>query len=131
MNIPSVKIGPFRYPVSFVDDLHSFDGSMKIELWGHIKANEIKIELLPSLDAQRQLQVLWHEILHGILANAGYDVHDEKQIDAISTGIIQVLRDNPLLADETLYGSEGRAGQYEAAREQLRGQLNQVNGNNN
>lgn len=37
---------------------------------------------------------LWHEYLHGILQNAGYENHDEKMISTLAHGICQVLTDN-------------------------------------
>jgi len=39
---------------------------------------------------------LWHEYLHGILHNAGYDNHDEQMINALAHGICQVLTDNEI-----------------------------------
>lgn len=127
MNIPSVKIGPMRYPISEVDDLHDFDGDKRIDLWGHIKHSNTQIELRSSLSDQRKLQVLWHEILHGILSDAGYGEHNEQHLDALATGLIQLLRDNPQLVNETIHSTEDRAEQLE----QLRAGLRQLNGNKN
>ena len=40
---------------------------------------------------------LWHELIHGILENAGIHNHDEQQIDAIAYGIVAVLQAVPAL----------------------------------
>ena len=106
--ISSVKIGPFNYPVSIVENLHDFDGNQKVPLWGHIKHSALSIELSDILCEDRSIQVLWHEILHGVLNQASQD-QPEEIIDALATGIVQILRDNLDLIELTVGKNEKNA----------------------
>jgi hypothetical protein len=45
-----------------------------------------------------QLQVFFHELIHAIDERAGTGLR-EKQIDALSYGLIDLFRDNPWLHD--------------------------------
>ena len=53
-----------------------------------------------SLVSQTKRVVIWHEVLHSILVQAGITDHDEKVIRAMSYGIVAALRDNPSLHGE-------------------------------
>lgn len=121
--LSSVKIGPFIYEITQVKDLHDFEGNTKVDLWGHAKTGETKIELLDTLSNQRQIQVLWHELLHAILTQTGHDEHNEQHLDALSTGIIQLLRDNVEL---TVLTSSNPFGDAEAMKAQLARENNHV-----
>ena len=72
-------------------------GSKGEDLSGHIKYGSSEILLDNELDAYSTRQVLWHEVLHGILTHAGISGEDEKLVDLLSYGIIQVLEDNKML----------------------------------
>lgn len=87
-----IQIGPILYKVVKVKELACETGM----LHGDINYGRCRIRLCADDDPQRQHQTLWHEILHGILHAAGIrDDHDEQQIEAISHGIVQVIKDNP------------------------------------
>ena len=89
-----VQIGPIVYRVAKVKELADVPGP----LHGDINHGRCRIRISAEDDAQRQHQTLWHEVIHGILHGAGIrDDHDEQQIEALSHGIVQVLRDNPHL----------------------------------
>lgn len=89
-----VQIGPISYQVTKVKELAGDVGA----LHGDINFSKCRIRLEANDDPQRQHQTLWHEVLHGILHGAGLrDDHDEQQIEALTHGIIQALRDNPNL----------------------------------
>ena len=64
-------------------------------LCGDIDPMACRIRIRDDMHAQAQQVTLWHEVIHGILMNAGYRDHDEQQIDALAYGLVQVLRDNP------------------------------------
>lgn len=89
--LDTIKIGGIRYPVKIVDDLHDNHK----ELYGWIKYDKHEIHVSGDLDSQGRFVVLWHEIVHGILNNAGLPENDERMVDALAHGIMQVLLDNP------------------------------------
>ena len=105
--IDHVKIGPFIYTVSDrVKNLHDHNGDLRISLWGHIKHSHQQIEIEEDISDETRLQVLWHEILHGIIHQRGGPPAEtevmEQIIDAISYGLIEAIRDNPQLIDVTV-----------------------------
>lgn len=93
--IEIVLIGGIQYPVHRVAELR--DGDTKLD--GHIKYRPYSINLDAELGEQGERVVLWHEVLHGILAQAGFRHEDEHEqlLDALAYGIVQVLQDNPEL----------------------------------
>lgn len=93
---PSIKIGGLDYEVEEVQNLCAEDGTKRLN--GHIIYDSCKIRIDQGLNQQVQTVCMWHEIIHGILTQAGIDNHDEAHIEALSYGIVQVLRDNPELA---------------------------------
>lgn len=101
--IDHVQIGPIRYAVHLVEDLHDFDSDGKRQgLDGHIKYGSCEVQIEQILNPQRALQVLWHEVLHGIMTGAGLGGHDEKTIEVLSHGLVDVLQRNPDLVKLTL-----------------------------
>jgi len=105
--IDYVQIGPIRYAVHLVEDLHDFDGEGKRHgLDGHIKYGPCELQIEQALNSQRAVQVLWHEILHGIMTGAGLGDHDEKVIDVLSHGLMDVLQRNPDLIKLTIGNGE-------------------------
>jgi hypothetical protein len=92
----TVKIGPHRYKVEEIERLVSGDGTQP--LYGEINYSRGVIRIEKGLAGSYKRQTVWHEALHGILEGAGIrEDHDERMIDAIATGIVQVLQDNPWL----------------------------------
>jgi hypothetical protein len=99
MNTSLVKIGPITYEIVEIDELGDKD-----EKWmGYAKHDQAIIELDKNLPPQSKHQILWHEILHGLIYQMGIEDHDERLIEALSFSVIQVLQDNPwLLNIETM-----------------------------
>jgi len=87
-----IKVGGIKFKTFIVKHLKSRDDT---KLNGWIKYDPSKILLNKKLGKQNRRVVLWHEILHAILEQAGFQEHDETQLIALSYGIVQVLRDNP------------------------------------
>jgi hypothetical protein len=89
----TVKLGPHTYSVLEVDNLRSDEGA---KLDGQIEYHKLKIEIDSDTVSTYKRYVLWHELIHGMLANAGIDgeMHDETTIDIIASGVMQVLQDN-------------------------------------
>lgn len=88
--IHAVKVGPIIYELMEINGLR--DGDEKID--GRIKYDLCKILLEANQSPQSQHVVLWHEIIHAILVQAGFRKHDERMIEALSYGIVSVLQDN-------------------------------------
>ncbi len=96
--IDSVRIGGITHTIKMVPDLHSVgENGVKKSFYGQIeyKTSTIQLESEASLDQQKS--TLIHEMLHGILAQAGDESEIEKQIVILGYGLYQVLRDNPQL----------------------------------
>ena len=89
----SVRIGGYDMQVVF-------DAMMMREgLLGEIDTVNLTIRLMPDMPMPMVARVMLHEIIHGILENAGINEHDEQIVDAIANGFVQVFRDNPYLAE--------------------------------
>jgi hypothetical protein len=92
----TVKIGPHTYRVVEIERLQ--DRGNYRSLCGQIDFRNLTIEIEKGLVGTYKRQTLFHEIIHGVLENAGIrGDHDEQVVDAIATGIVQVLQDNEWL----------------------------------
>ncbi|MDG3136717.1 hypothetical protein [Streptococcus suis] len=85
----TVKIGGLTYAVTKKSDLQGTNGN-----WGQIQYKKLEISLDDSLPEQLEDQTLIHEIVHGILAEAGYTNHEQDQANRIGLVLYQVLTDN-------------------------------------
>lgn len=96
MVIPEkIKIGSSIYNVILTKDKLEVDGN---ECFGYIDYNFHKIFLNEEIqDRQGLEQTFLHEILHGIFNEIGLQDKSEDEVDRISIGLLQVIRDNPYL----------------------------------
>ena len=69
----------------------------KLNLLGQCKNSEAQIHVRDDLPASRARGVVWHELLHAIETDAGFDL-EETQVRALAGGLFGVLRANPALA---------------------------------
>jgi hypothetical protein len=94
MKIPkSVRIAGVEYEVVTAPNL--MNGALAA--YGHIDFENSRIELSETFgtEHQKRCQILWHEILHGIVENNGMKLHNEEAVvDIFAKGIYQVLQDN-------------------------------------
>jgi len=90
----TIKVGAIVFTVCEVDGIRD---SNDVKIDGRIGHNECEIEVEKSLSPQTKRQVIWHEILHSILLQAGIRDHDEGLVEALSFGIFGVLQDNECL----------------------------------
>ena len=98
-----IKIGPVGYKVIEKDDLHFVDGDgKKSGLHGHILWSEAEIRVAGDQSEQVKVVTVWHEVIHGILNNAGINDHPEQVVLALGFGIVQLIRDNPDLIRATI-----------------------------
>lgn len=94
----TIKIGPVTYKVLVIDDLHKIDDEgRKVWLHGHILQADAEIRVANDQADDVKVITVWHEVIHGILYNAGQKEHPEGLIEAISAGLVQLIRDNPAL----------------------------------
>lgn len=97
-----VKIGPISFSTKKIDDLHTCnDDGKKVYLNGHILYSSAEIRLSGELTGDLQRVTMWHEIVHGILEQAGVDDHPETIIRLLGFGLVQIIRDNPELIQWT------------------------------
>ena len=93
----NIKIGPILYRVRLVDSLTDDEDGTSLD--GHIKHSACVILLRKDLPRQRIKQVLWHELIHGVIGTLGID-QNEQVVEGLSNGIMLLLQDNPWLAKE-------------------------------
>lgn len=92
-----IRIGGIDYEVEEVPNLCTEDGAKRLN--GDIFHDRCQIRVDQNLSPQIKSVTVWHEIIHGILTQAGARKQDETQIEALAYGIVQVLRDNPQLLE--------------------------------
>lgn len=85
--ITSLKIGPCTYAVV----------RAQITELGLCSYKEQQITLRPDMHPTTERIVLWHEVIHAILFQLGYNDHDEKLVDGLAHNIVSVLVENPRL----------------------------------
>ena len=80
--------------------------SISANACGRISVNLSRIEVEPSMSPQHQAQTILHEIVHGIIRTSSLgDVlqnsnDEERFVDGLAYGLLQVIRDNPDLIRE-------------------------------
>jgi len=92
-----VKVGIFTYTISEVDGPIVLNGR---ECDGVVVYDDLKIEILKDRAPMKKLQTLAHEIVHAIVREHYIDLREdntEKTVDALATGFLQVILDNPNL----------------------------------
>lgn len=92
--LDKVKIGAITYDITRDATLHDTGFN------GQIRFNRCQIVIAENLHPVAAQQVLWHEIVHGIMQQAGITKQPENIVDAIAYGVMQVLRDNPGIVEE-------------------------------
>ena len=87
-----IKIGWRKYKVTFENGLE-IDGEF---VNGFIDTDNLVIQLDKNLPKKTKQQVLIHEVVHGVLKNAGKQelFKNEELVDCIASGIMQVIYDN-------------------------------------
>lgn len=88
----SIRVDGIDYTIEQKPDLN--DGANV--LYGEVSYSEAKISINTKIDEQLKGLTLWHELVHIILNNA--DMHEEREneklVNAISTGVFQIIQDN-------------------------------------
>lgn len=89
VNGRTYKIGGIEYTVSEVKGLQS-----KYHLFGQIRYGDCTIEIDADLSDDRKQQTIIHELLHGMLFEAGYTEQDEDLVNRLATVLHEVINDN-------------------------------------
>lgn len=101
-----VRIGPIDYTVREVRGLKHAGN----DVYGLATHDKAIIQIRAEMDRQAKMQTLWHEVVHAIAYQADINrlkVGDERAIDSLAWGIMQVVRDNPGLSRRAWDGREG------------------------
>lgn len=122
-----VKILGFNYKIVGITPAQA----MGFGIEGMHKADELEICVADHLPPIRQVQVLLHEILHGVCYSMGLRgeaLDEETVVEKMSDGLLAVWRDNPYAfawcnhwiqaeEEEWLEDQLGEAGEEEAEEE--------------
>lgn len=84
----TIKIGALNFKIEEVND-PPFEAQ--------IDHRNCRIRLNDSMGSQMREVSLWHEVVHSILAQAGFHEHDEAMVEALGFGIVGALKDNQVL----------------------------------
>lgn len=84
--LPSVKIGPFVFPVQEVENL--FEGSTKYS--GTIDYSKCVISIEKDRDIQMQVQTLLHEVVHGIVMVNQIKMSEET-VDLVAMSLMDLI----------------------------------------
>lgn len=96
-----LKVGPIVYKILWVEDLCSSDGE---SISGRVLYDMCEIHLEAGNSPQADRQTLWHEIVHIVLTHLGRDENRKDReafVDSLAYGLMQVVQDNPWLAEKT------------------------------
>jgi hypothetical protein len=91
----SVKVGAVEYSVAEVAGLR-LDGA---EMCGLCRVGPCQIEVKADMPAARARETLLHEVIHAVNSEYGIGLK-ERQVQALGTALVQVLRDNPALKED-------------------------------
>lgn len=106
-----IRIGTLIYKVKEVEGLKTKEIKTEIKNGKSQKPKEVEIpshgntdfanceiQLEAKLSNEYKKVVLWHEIFHALLANAGSEeTYNEKIVDLFAYGTVGLLQDNPFL----------------------------------
>lgn len=86
-----IKVGPVYYDITekpFID----IDGDRNHA--GCCDYDHTEIAILADLSDERKNATFYHELMHAIFNEAGFDHHDEDLVDRLSKVLHQVIDDN-------------------------------------
>lgn len=94
----TIRMGVLDYSVQVVPNLRAADDT---KLYGEILYGAGTIRIDSASKPAFQAVVLWHELIHGLLEQAGQE-QSESTCNALAYGLVQLFRDNPDLVERTL-----------------------------
>lgn len=92
----TIRIGPFTVPVVVKDVPKDEEGRILFGQYTALATIELNTIAPNPIHAA---DTVIHEVLHGLYGNAGLGpmCQEEQVVSVLSTGLVQVLRDNPKL----------------------------------
>ena len=87
-----IRIVSSNYKITYHDVVRDDDGKL---LEGRILEAQKEILIDKNLDYQTTLQVILHEVMHGIKWEMCFDIKDENINTQLTTGVTCFIRDNP------------------------------------
>jgi predicted house-cleaning noncanonical NTP pyrophosphatase (MazG superfamily) len=87
-----IRIVSSNYKITYHDIVRDDDGKL---LEGRILEAQKEILIDKNLDYQTILQVILHEVIHGIKWEMCFDIKDENINTQLTTGVTCFIRDNP------------------------------------
>lgn len=114
MTLPkSVRVMGIPYTIEKQDRI-TVDGQ---NADGCITYNVATIQIVDGMPIEVERAVVVHEIMHAVFKGQGQNdyQHDEALLEAVAHGVVQVLRDNPGLAEYIVGKQETVAGNKEAS----------------
>jgi len=96
--MPKIRISEIDFELELVERLQDVE-ELKM-LNGNITYSKPIIRIESTQDKQNIYQIIWHEIIHGIVTLNIQEEINENTVDRLAHGICQVLRDNKKLLDE-------------------------------
>jgi hypothetical protein len=102
-----IKVGPIRYDVKEVPDLHETRGEndTKISFYGRLDRIRGVISLEADQHPNVKVVTLMHEVVHCILDGAGIKDQPESEIDVLAFGMVSLIQDNPEFVDAVRRGN--------------------------
>ncbi len=91
------ELRPRRVRVLGIDIEVIYDSDLDEELLGCFCPERLEIRIRDGLNAENTRLVLWHELCH-VVESLGEVKISEAGICLMSTGFIQMMKDNPALA---------------------------------
>ena len=102
-----IKISGIDYDIDIIEDYPVNKNGDKYK--GLIEYEQAKITISSIPNYQVMYEILWHEIFHGLFNAYGIFLDSKKEehfCDCFSSGIIQLLKDNPELANVNLFNEK-------------------------
>lgn len=97
MIIPNkIRIGNFDYDVELTEQPILLDYQL---CSGLCDVHNQLIQIDAGLTDQNKERVLWHETVHGLFEYLGLDFGEKNEniVDSVARGVMQLVRDNPLM----------------------------------
>lgn len=102
MDLPKkLKIGPVSVDVIIGDDVKRFRTDSGSILNGYADYTNAEIGVNRDTLDKCDHVVLWHEVIHFLLYQAGITDHSESMVVALGYAVAQAVRDNPDLVKFT------------------------------
>jgi hypothetical protein len=93
MNEPSIP-----KKIKVIGKTYTVSENTEMDHWGRCTYGKILISYDPNQHATQLKDTILHEVIHAVEYSMQLDM-DEKQVHAMSTGILAVLLDNPKFAE--------------------------------